>query len=264
MTDALGPWLRRWDLTPDGAVIRTATSLLRPVRTPDDRAAMLKLAQAPEEAFGNGLMVWWAGDGAAEVLASEGPALLMARAPGGELLALFLAGHEAEATAALALCLSRLHRPRPNPPQAIPMERRLAALFQAASNGAPFAGAAVIARRLLAEGGAVLLHGDAHPANVLDFGHGDWRAIDPKRVSGPPAYDHVAVLVTPDLSAEAARLDRQLALTAAASGLPQDDLLAWALVSASLSAAWSIEDGDDPAHGLAVADWASARLSPTG
>lgn len=256
------PWLLRWDLSPDGAVIRTGTSLLQPVLTRDGRTAMLKLAQVPEETFGNGLMAWWAGDGAAEVLEADGPALLMARATGGELLALFREGREVEATRVLTQVLARLHRPRPAPPEAIPMVRRLQGLFAACDSGTIFAEAAAIARCLLTEETPwALLHGDAHPANILDFGGGDWRAIDPKRVGGPPAYDHVAVLVTPDLPADTARLDRQLALTAAASGMAARHLLDWTTVSGALSAAWSIEDGDDPGHALAVARWALSRAN---
>lgn len=43
---------------------------------------MLKLALDAEEQHGARVMTWWAGDGAARVLAAEGLALLLERARG--------------------------------------------------------------------------------------------------------------------------------------------------------------------------------------
>ncbi len=43
---------------------------------------MLKVATEPEERRGADTMTWWDGDGAAQVLAHEGDALLMERAKG--------------------------------------------------------------------------------------------------------------------------------------------------------------------------------------
>lgn len=60
------PWLQRWKLEPDGAPILTPGSRLLPVRR-GDVPAMLKIAFDDEEKFGNLLMNWWNGDGAARV-----------------------------------------------------------------------------------------------------------------------------------------------------------------------------------------------------
>jgi streptomycin 6-kinase len=73
--------LRRWRLTPDGEPIATATSRLLPVRR-DGRAAMLKIATEPEERRGAEMMLWWAGDGAARVLAHARAARRKERAAG--------------------------------------------------------------------------------------------------------------------------------------------------------------------------------------
>lgn len=249
-------WLDRWALTPDGAAFATPTSHLVPVRW-RGRAAMLKLALVPEEVSGNGLMAWWAGDGAAEVFAHDGPALLMARASGPTLLPMFRDGREAEGAAALTAAIAHLHRPRPHAPDAIAMSDRCASLF--AATGAPFEDAAELARRLLADPrDTVILHGDAHPANFLDF-DGAWLAIDPKGVRGERVFDYTHVFVTPDLPADPARLDRLLPLIAQGGGIDPARLLDWIAVAAALSAAWSVEDGEDPAHALAVTRWALSR-----
>ncbi|VVN11856.1 aminoglycoside phosphotransferase family protein [Pseudomonas fluorescens] len=68
VADVFDPWLKRWALVADGAPIITPGSRLLPVRL-NDRPAMLKVALDVEEKYGNRLMTWWDGDGAAHVLA---------------------------------------------------------------------------------------------------------------------------------------------------------------------------------------------------
>ncbi len=72
-------YLARWQLTPEGQPIITPTSQLLPVRA-GDVSAILKIAVHEEEKRGNLLMSWWAGRGAAPVLAQDTDALLMERA----------------------------------------------------------------------------------------------------------------------------------------------------------------------------------------
>src|SRR3569833_1299984 len=75
------PWLSRWRLVPDGGAIVTHSSRLLPVRR-DGVPAMLKIATAEEEVGGAHLMAWYAGDGAARVLAHAAGALLLERLSG--------------------------------------------------------------------------------------------------------------------------------------------------------------------------------------
>ena len=72
-------FLALWQLLPDGDPVATRSSRLLPVRCPDGMLAMLKIAVEEEEARGAALMAWWAGDGAAHVLARDGEALLLER-----------------------------------------------------------------------------------------------------------------------------------------------------------------------------------------
>jgi streptomycin 6-kinase len=76
-----GDYIDRWQLTPDGGSVMTRTSRLLPVRW-QHRAAMLKIAIDAEEELGNELMAWWDGQGVPQVLAREGPAILLERAEG--------------------------------------------------------------------------------------------------------------------------------------------------------------------------------------
>ena len=65
------PYLERWSLTPDGEEITTNYGRLMPVRFRGE-PAMLKIALEDEERRGGGLMVYWAGEGAARVFEHEG------------------------------------------------------------------------------------------------------------------------------------------------------------------------------------------------
>ena len=196
-------YLARWGLTPDGAPIATRSSDLLPVR----RAgvpAMLKIAREAEERWGGLLMSWWGGDGAARVLAQEGDALLLERATGkGSLVEMARGGRDDEASRIICAVAARLHAPRGcPPPELIPLPRWFAALEPAAArHGGILSLAAATARELLAEPQeVVVLHGDIHHGNVLDFGPRGWLAIDPKRLAGERGFDFANLFCNPDLA----------------------------------------------------------------
>ena len=109
------PWLKRWSLVPDGAPIITPGSRLLPVRL-GDAPAMLKLVDVTDEKYGNLLMIWWDGDGAARVLAHHEDGLLMERATGGRsLMHMSMNDEDDEASRILCKALARLHTPRAMP-----------------------------------------------------------------------------------------------------------------------------------------------------
>lgn len=253
------PWIERWGLEPDGEPFVTpyAASRLLPVRQ-GGAAAMLKLAASEDERRGSAIMAWWNGQGAAPVLAHADEALLMVRAEGGCTL-----DAEPDAVALPILCaaVGALHAERPDPPQTPPLAR----LFQSLLEGdAPrLAGPRRVARELLdAPQDAVVLHGDIHHFNVLDFGAAGWLAIDPWGFRGERAYDYANILRNPSLSrvTEPGRFDRGLALIAAEAGLEPVRLLRWVYAHAGLAAAWELADGHDPARSFAVLELAQAWL----
>ena len=103
----------------------------------------------------------------------------------------------------------------------------------------------------------VVLHGDLHHFNVLRSGDG-WLAIDPKGVVGEPAYETGALLRNPRPAVPGiAVLRRRADLLCDALGFDRARVYGWAYAQAALSAAWSVEDGDDPAYALRIAElWA--------
>ena len=260
-------YLDRWRLDPDGEPITTNTSRLLPVRR-NGVPAMLKIATEPEERRGADTMTWWDGDGAAHVLAHEGDALLMERAEGSTSLEkMALSGRDDEATQIMCQVAARLHAPRmrPLPSSLVPLPEWFAALEPgAARHGGILERAAVMARHLLAEPrDIVVLHGDIHHGNILDFGSQGWLAIDPKGLLGERAFDFVNILRNPNAQVALApgRFSRQATALADAAGLDRTRLLQWTLAFTGLSAAWILDDGDQPDLDLAVAELAIAELN---
>ena len=237
-------YLALWQLEPDGEPIRTPTSRLLPVRRDDGLPAMLKVAHEPEERGGMAVMVWWAGDGAARVLAHQGDAVLLERAQGSRSLAWMARnGQDDEASRILCEVAARLHAPRDRPPPGlIPLEQWFIDLYPAAErHGGILRQAAAEARELLASPREVgVLHGDLHHDNVLDFGPRGWLAIDPKRLVGERGFDFANILRDPDIEVATSpgRLARQAEVIAQAAGLDRERLLRWVVAFAGLSAAW--------------------------
>jgi len=147
----------------------------------------------------------------------------------------------------------------------VPLPEWFAALeASAARHGGILERAAVVARRLLAEPrDTVVLHGDIHHGNILDFGSQGWLAIDPKGLLGERAFDFVNILRNPNAQVALApgRFSRQATALADAVGLDRTRLLQWTLAFTGLSAAWILDDGDQPDLDLAVAELAAAELN---
>ncbi len=244
----LAAYLTRWHLQPDGEALHTPSSDLLPVRS-GERAAMLKIAHNAEERRGNGVMVWWAGRGAAQVYAHDGAALLMERLDvRPSLLDMVAAGQDDEATRILCQAAARLPRARPWPE--LPTLRHWFASLEAvaAAAGGIFATALSTARALLDAPQEVgVLHGDIHHANLLHSPSRGWLLIDPKGLIGERGFDYANILCNPDLATAAApgRLVRQAHIISETATLDPERVLRWALAYAGLSAAWHLEDGGD-------------------
>ncbi|MFL1504950.1 aminoglycoside phosphotransferase family protein [Pseudomonas sp. O64] len=261
-------YLQSWNLTVDGDPVVTPGSHLLPVRW-QGRPAMLKMAHTAEEQLGGRLMSWWAGEGAAQVYAHDDTVLLMERAIGpGSLMRMALNGQDDQASQIACATVARLHASRPSPPPGlVPLQTRFQSLWTAADdNGGVLRDCAAMARALLAAPqDVVVLHGDIHHDNILDFGARGWLAIDPKRVIGERGYDYANLICNPDLPTchDPLRFTRQVEVIAQAANLARPRLLQWVLAHAGLSAAWFLEDGERQraAIGLEVARLAQRALA---
>lgn len=262
-----GQYLDHWGLIADGEPIITPTSDLLPARRGAERV-MLKIAREAEEQRGGALMAWWDGVGAARVLAHDGDALIMERAPDGEsLVAMARSGRDDEASQILCAVAARLHAERdgPVPDTLVPLARWFRELEPTAARYGGILGQAnAAAHALLAEPrDVVVLHGDLHHGNVLDFGPRGWLAIDPKGLLGERGFDFANIFCNPDgeIATAPGRLARQLDVVAAAAGLERGRLLMWVLAYAGLSAAWTLGDGNDASLALTVAELVAGELA---
>lgn len=229
---------------------------------------MLKVASVVEEVRGARQLAWWSGAGAARVLTIESDAVLMERASGGSLATLARNGLDQQATAVICRLAAQLHRPiSEDTPDLVPLEIWFEALLERTAAGEEFFVAATTARRLLASGiYEVSLHGDLHHHNILDFGQGDWRAIDPKGLRGDRTFDFVHLLRNPDTPTvfTPGRLEARVAQIAREVGVAPPRLLEWVVAFSALSAVWSIEDGGCPDRDLALLRRARSLLSVAG
>lgn len=260
-------YLSRWNLLSDGDPIVTRGSYLLPVRMDghiNGNPAMLKIAIDAEEKFGGLVMQWWNGDGAARVYAYEGDALLMERAQGtNSLKRMACNGQDDEASRIACDVIAKLHKPRSAPPPGlVPLNGWFEALESAAQReGGVLLESLAVARKLLASPrNIVVLHGDVHHDNVLDFGLRGWLAIDPKRIIGERGYDYANLLCNPELPTvtDPKRFILQSHVIAQAANLERRRLLQWTLAYAGLSASWFLEDGD---RQNADSDFSIAKLA---
>lgn len=231
---------------------------------------MLKIALVDEEVRGNHLMTWWGGRGAAPVLEHDGRAILLERATGIRSLAV-LAETDADGDdrATLILCATGLRLHELGPPAAAaeltPLTRWFADLIEpggsdralpASREAGEFQSrAASLARQMLSSSReSVVLHGDLHHGNVLDFAEAGWLAIDPKGLVGDPAFEFANILCnpTPSVAVRQGRVARQSAIIAEATGIDLKRIVAWTVAYCGLSSVWSAQDHQSAAHTLAV------------
>ena len=265
------PYLSRWRLRRDGPAIRTPHARLWPVLTAADEAAMLKVSTETEEQNGHRLLRWWDGDGAARLLAHDGPAILIERARGDSLRQRSIDGDDDACTTILCQVLQRLHRPRSAPPQELVCLRTWFAdlLHPRAALPPLLEQCGSLAEALLAdEQERRPLHGDLHHDNVLDFGARGWLAIDPKRLLGDRAFDYTTLFSNPDLcgpdihvATRAERFAARVEQVVALAGIERARLLRWIAASAGLSAVWFRDDGDPADIDEAVATMALRALA---
>ncbi|WP_340646583.1 aminoglycoside phosphotransferase family protein [Phenylobacterium sp.] len=266
MEDTFTTWIDRWGLTPDGEPFTSLGGRLLPVRQ-DGVAAMLKVSHEPEEIAGGLLMAWWAGQGAAPVLAHEGEALLMIRATGvGSLAEMARSGQDDEASRIICTALDGLHAPRVGrlPSSLKPLPDWFRQLEPAANrHGGVLAKSLAMSKALLADPREVcVLHGDAHHGNFLDFDELGWLAIDPKGLIGDRGFDYANLLCNPDLATAVTpgRIARQVLVASEAARLEPLRMMRWLLAYAGLSASWTLSDGESAVGAMQIAEIAAAEL----
>lgn len=269
-------WLNRWGLTPDGEPFETHTSQLLPVVVvKDGQKAILKITDDDSERIGCKLMVWWNGNGAAKVLAHAAGAILLERATGTESLAdMSWTGNDAQACRIICHAASRLHLSRnASTPALTPLHHWFRDLAPAAKkHGGTLTRCTAVANVLLSSPhDEVVLHGDLHHGNILDFGTKGWLAIDPKGLVGERGFDYANIFTNPDL-AEPTRpvaiepeiFTQRVNIVSEIARIERQRLLMWIVAWCGLSSVWFLQEGDSATVPLHIAELAMAELASGG
>ena len=266
-------WLNRWGLTPDGEPVETHTSQLLPVVViRDGQKAILKIADDDSERIGCELMVWWNGNGAAKVLAHAVGAILLERATGtGSLADMSWTGNDAQACRIICHAASRLHLSRnASTPALTPLHHWFRDLAPAAKkHGGILTCCAAVANVLLSSPhDAVVLHGDLHHGNILDFGTRGWLAIDPKGLLGERGFDYANIFTNPDLAEptrpvaiEPETFTQRVNIVSEIARIERQRLLMWIVAWCGLSSVWFLQEGDSATVPLRIAELAMAELA---
>jgi streptomycin 6-kinase len=247
----------RWRLSVE-APFDLSFSYAAPARTAAGRQVVLKIAVPNAELIsGIQALQCYDGRGAVRLLEFDGSRgfLLMERLAPGKLLATL--EDEEQATRIAAGVMRKLWRPLP-PERPFPSVaewadglKKLRVRFGGGTGPFPprlvTMAESLFAELLSSSESPVLLHGDLHHFNILSTEQGGWVAIDPKGVSGEPAYEAGAFLRNPTraIFTDAHIQRRRVEIFAGELGLDERRILAWGVAQAALSAWWSFEDSGD-------------------
>ena len=251
------PWLRRWDLIPDGDVIETFASRVIPVVRGSERL-MLKLSSADEERLGGQILEHWSDGPFVKIHARRGDAVLMERSFDAPSL---LDLPDPEAVKIMVEVSNLIHK-SPAPVDLLtPLEVRFEALLTCSEGGILGQARAQALELLEHPTDKTPLHGDVHHGNILMF-EGGWKAIDPKGVLGERAFDFANLFCNPSSqkALKEGRFERMLELVSEAADVPTGRMTAWVLAWCGLSSIWSIADGQDPNAALMIAQKAASCL----
>ncbi|CAM3999949.1 aminoglycoside phosphotransferase family protein [Janibacter anophelis] len=249
--------LQEWELSVDGAPLTGRCALVVPVHGPDGRAA-LKLGWPHREADHEHLALrTWDGRGAVRLLRADPrrSVLLLERLTTEDLGDLW----DEEAVRVVAGLYADLHvAPLPQVPALVPwVEEILSRPAVAALPRRYVEQARSTLRSLASLGGERLLHGDLHYGNVLSDGT-DWVAIDPKPVTGHPAWEVAPLLYNRvDEMGTGASLRwsvrRRVEVACEVTDLDEGLVRAVSTLREVVNAVWASEDDDPERVSRAVA-----------
>lgn len=262
---------RRWQLTLDGPALAGHTALVVPVLDADGERRALKVGFLHEDSAGEiAALQLWGGRRAVRLLrADPRRGGLVLEWLGAQLAHLPNADASTQVVAGL---YRHLHRPAaPQLPDVHPLVNRwldhLAALGRAVPAPPGLVEQAITAgRRLAAEPGTHVLHGDLHDFNVMERA-GEWVAIDPKGCNGDPCYEPAPLLwnrwpalVESGNLGEAIR--RRFYQIVDTSGLDERRARDWVIVRTMINVAWQVDDAYAPGGPAGTAhEWITRNIT---
>ncbi|MEK6343886.1 MAG: aminoglycoside phosphotransferase family protein [Curtobacterium sp.] len=258
--------VERWGLRPGTVIEGGSVSHVRAVTTADGTPAVLKLSFPHREARDEAAaLAWWDGHGAVRLLARvpDDPfVLLLERCEPGTRL-----GDRTDLGAAERLTIGADAAARlwaAGVPDDSPFERlvdvcdewallaeeRMRTLAPPLDPGVVRQGVALLRDLPRSAPHEVVVHGDHNPGNVLAAGREPWLVIDPKPMTGDPAYDLCPLLMQVDdpfaLPDPVSAVVDRTALVADRTGLDAERIHAWSVARLVESALWYVSRGELP------------------
>lgn len=269
-------YLEKWSLTNAELIAKTQTSHLYKVKRVGDVVVLKIFTElgSVDEAGGAVALKIFDGKGAVKLLESDDKAQLLEYISGPDLTKLVKEDSDEEATEHISNILNTLHSSSPaiKPQGLVTLEERFASLFEKSEQdekigiNSIYKKGANIARKLLDSPLSVsILHGDIHHENIRQHKKRGWLAIDPKGLWGERTYDAANTLCNPlkmpALVHNKKRLFRNAEILANALKVDIERMHLFVFAHALLTAAWSIEDGQDPNYFLRIAEIIESEIS---
>jgi len=257
-------YCKKWNLSAPQPIATTPTSNVFKVVL-QGQAAVLKILNEKgrtSETLGATVLRYFNGNGAVKLLQADEGAHLLEYVDGRSLKEVVEKGNDEQATQIICNLLHKLHSHSDNvPPSLISMEHNFHSLFSKASEGIKddiyITGAKVAKHLISTEREVRVLHGDIHHENILESSSRGWLAIDPKNLKGERTYDVANVFYNPNGFLKQAATEnvikRRCEQFSRELGLDKKRILEFAFAYGCLSAAWCIEDNQNPEETLAIA-----------
>jgi streptomycin 6-kinase len=257
--------LHEWRLQVDGPSMSGHCALVVPVRTDADAPAVLKVGWPHWEADHEHLALrFWNGNGAVQLIRADPhrSALLLERLEFADLSTVGVL----DACEVVAGLYRRLHRPATAEFRTLSSlcedwKHRLAALPTGSGLPPRYVDQATSLASSFAVDPATdgrIVHTDLHYFNVLRGRREPWLAIDPKPLSGDPAFEIAPLLWNRlDEAAAAGRVRDEIRArfftVVDAAGFDEERAKAWVVLRMIVNAMWEIEDPSPDAS--ETADW---------
>lgn len=245
--------LAQWRLRPDGPIRRSAESLVAPVVTDENTAAVIKVSRSdPRTEHEHLVLRRWAGNGSVRLLRADPPqgTVLLERLHPQTLATL----PDTEACEVVAGLYRRLHVPAmPQLPSLTSQVAQWVSEVDRLPRNAPIPHrlveqAAGLGRDLASDNSdpGVVLHGDLHYRAMLAADRQPWLAISPRALNGDPHYELAPMLwhrweELADNVRDGVR--RRFHTLVDAAGFDEQRARAWTLIRVAHTATRQLVDG---------------------
>lgn len=261
---SLDSYLQKWSLSEPCLLAQTVTSHVYTVSF-EDATVVLKLLTPlgiKDERNGAVALQHFNGNGAVRLLNHDDGAHLLEYVAGDDLIPMVKRGDDVQATQIIAATIKQLHtQPSEIPSTLTPLKYWFRGLILKAKQDEADSilrhGACVAEQLLASPQEECVLHGDIHHENIRHSEERGWLLIDPKGLYGERTYDVANTFCNPMGFPEIVENETRLLNTARifsdVLAIDEQRILAFVFAYACLSAAWSLEAGQDASRALSIA-----------